>query len=278
MQPHLHNLIKNCSSSLIIASPYIKKSAVDWLVATKPPCLKTISILTNLSLQNILSKSLETTALHQILESFPIASIVSLQHLHAKVFVADEKVALVTSANFTNGGLWTNYEYGIFIRQRAVVADIVRDMASYSALGGIVSPELLQRIDDEIRKLTSMQKQTESNSATRALRHQIRQSQTELQNVLLAYRLAKGQTINSLFSNTILLVLQKHPEGITTPQIHDEIKSIHPDICDDSIDRVINGQHFGKQWKHYVRRAQESLKEKGVVASESGIWRLREHV
>lgn len=277
IQPHLTNFIRDCHSTLMIASPYIKKSAVEWLVEIKPPSLKNFSVLTNLSLANILSKSLEISALQLLFATFPNISIISLPHLHAKVFIADGETALVTSANLTNGGLWTNYEYGIIVKHRQVVEDISKDMISYMALGSIVTTNLLQVVDQRIAELTAIQKQAESSSATKILRSKLHASQISLQNTLLSSRLNKGQTINSLFSETIIWIMRRYPNGITTRDLHREVQNIHPDICDDSIDRVINGQHFGKRWKHYVRRAQEHLKDKNIVMNQSGVWRLKEY-
>ncbi|MEW5939111.1 MAG: phospholipase D-like domain-containing protein, partial [Chloroflexota bacterium] len=143
IQPHLQNLIANCRSSLVIASPYIKKSAVDWLIQAKPSSLTTISVLTNVSMENVLSKSLDTEALHLLLDKFQTASIVSLPYLHAKVFIADQAMALVTSANFTNGGLWKNYEYGVVVNGQNAVKTILDDVSAYMNLGGMVSREFL---------------------------------------------------------------------------------------------------------------------------------------
>jgi hypothetical protein len=52
------------------------------------------------------------------------------------------------------------------------------------------------------------------------------------------------------------------------------VQQIHPDLCDDSIDRVIDGMNFGKKWKHHVRSAQQALKREGVVLFDNGTWRL----
>jgi len=277
MRPHLERLISGCSSRLMIASPYIKKSAIQWLAATKPPSLQEISVLTNLSIESILSRSLEMAALREVFASFKNVSIMSLQHLHAKIFVADERTALITSANFTTGGLLTNYEYGILIRHQPIVDNIMQDVIAYQRLGGIVTLDLLDKIEDNVAELTTVQNQAESNPSTKALRRKAREFQIALQDILLSNRVSQGRTINRIFSDTILLILTKHSEGMTTQQIHSEIRSIHPDICDDSIDRVINGQHFGKKWKHHVRRAQEFLKGRNIIANASGIWRLKDY-
>jgi hypothetical protein len=56
------------------------------------------------------------------------------------------------------------------------------------------------------------------------------------------------------------------------------IQQLQPDICDDSIDRVIDGVHFGKRWKHYVRTAQQFLKRTGRVYFDGDRWHLTQGV
>jgi hypothetical protein len=70
-----------------------------------------------------------------------------------------------------------------------------------------------------------------------------------------------------------LYILEKYG-GMQTEQLHFYIKQIHPDLCDDSIDRVIDGKHYGKRWKHYVRNSQQHLKSKGLIELTNGIWKL----
>lgn len=61
---------------------------------------------------------------------------------------------------------------------------------------------------------------------------------------------------------------------MSTEALHARIKDIHPDICDDSINRVINGQRFGRLWKHHVRNAQQFLKRRGEIMLQNGRWQL----
>jgi hypothetical protein len=49
---------------------------------------------------------------------------------------------------------------------------------------------------------------------------------------------------------------------------------MHPDLCDDKLDRVIGGVNFGKKWKHLVRSAQQALKREGCIALDGSKWRL----
>lgn len=274
IQPHLAHLIENCQSKLIISSPYIKTAAAHWLLQVKPSSLDHVQVLTNLSLENILSKSLDLGALRILANGFANVSITSLPSLHAKVFIADEKIAFVTSANFTNGGLRTNYEYGVILQNRAEVQTIVQDMRAYMSLGITVDNALLDRIEEQIIKLETLQRNALKNAAMREFNKKMAQSKNEIQDLLFAKRLENNQSINSVFSKTIMMILQRTPEGVSTPELHTQVQNIHPDICDDSIDRVVNGQHFGKRWKHYVRRAQEFLREKRLIHRDNGIWRV----
>lgn len=58
-----------------------------------------------------------------------------------------------------------------------------------------------------------------------------------------------------------------------TGELNPLIQQLIPDLCDDMIDRVIGGVHFGKKWKHFVRIAQQALKRDGIIVrSETGHW------
>jgi hypothetical protein len=49
---------------------------------------------------------------------------------------------------------------------------------------------------------------------------------------------------------------------------------MHPDICDDRIDRVIDGVNFGKKWKHHVRTAEQALKRAHKIEFDGERWYL----
>ena len=85
-------------------------------------------------------------------------------------------------------------------------------------------------------------------------------------------RLARGP-IHGVFAATILYLLAKHGPMPTT-ELHPRVQATHPDLCDDSVDRVINGQRFGKKWKHATRTAQQHLKKQGRIDLVNGKWTL----
>jgi len=61
---------------------------------------------------------------------------------------------------------------------------------------------------------------------------------------------------------------------MSTEELHPLIQEAFPDLCDDDIDRIIDGRHFGKKWKHAVRTAQQHLKKKGLIKLKGGEWQL----
>jgi phosphatidylserine/phosphatidylglycerophosphate/cardiolipin synthase-like enzyme len=54
------------------------------------------------------------------------AIIRSIPGLHAKIYVIDSRVALVTSANATNGGMWRNWECGVVVSGEAEISELAR--------------------------------------------------------------------------------------------------------------------------------------------------------
>ena len=64
----------------------------------------------------------------------------------------------------------------------------------------------------------------------------------------------------------------KPPGPMATSVLHPLISEIHPDLCDDTLDRVIDGRRYGKKWKHAVRTAQAHLKSRGVIGFDGRSW------
>jgi hypothetical protein len=85
-------------------------------------------------------------------------------------------------------------------------------------------------------------------------------------------RLTEG-AVHTIFAKTILYLLKLYG-SLSTKQLHIMIESMHPDLCDNTIDRVIDGKRFGKKWKHAIRTAQQHLKEKGLIKLNDKLWIL----
>jgi hypothetical protein len=191
--------------------------------------------------------------------------------LHAKVYIADESSAIVTSGNLTASGLYRNKEYGVEIKERQLVGQIRSDLQEFSTLGAAVPIDKLWRYCEAIERLRSVFDH-EFRAARSNLRGRFRAEIEPLEDDLLRLRLAEGP-INTVFAGTIEYLLRSRGP-LTTTDLHPLVAAIHPDLCDQSVDRVIDGKSFGKKWKHAVRSAQQRLKQQGRIAYVNGRWSL----
>lgn len=201
----------------------------------------------------------------------PGLTICHLPRLHAKVYVVDSDAAIVTSANLTNGGLVQNYEYGVRLANRAMVRQIKCDLIEFSSLGACLSPTELThyvQVSEQVRAAFQRQQRTISRTA----KAQFERLFFSAENELIALRIS-GASRTQVFQRTIEYLLARYG-AMTTPEIHRRVAAIHSDLCDDKVDRVINGHHFGKQWKHAVRTAQSHLKTANRIKLVGELWEL----
>jgi PLD-like domain len=196
--------------------------------------------------------------------------VVNLPHIHAKVYIADTSFALVTSANLTPSGMGTNFEYGIGIDDSSTVNGIRKDLQSYAQLGNILDLTTLSglitvtnEVSTEFRKI---QRQTNSKFR-KQITEKLRTANYEFLRAQVGNRSA-----HALFSEAILYLLSLGP--LPTKELHPRIQNLLPDLCDDSSELIINGQHFGKKWKHSVRNAQQYLKRTSQIKFDGRFWKL----
>jgi hypothetical protein len=153
-----------------------------------------------------------------------------------------------------SGGIYNNFEYGILLDEKNTVSAIRSELMNYSSSGAAIGlAEIIRscEVSAEIKYLT-IQKE---KSTRREIEDKFNDVLNEANDELLKARLSEG-ALHNVFEKTILYILQKHKE-LPTNQIHRLIEEIHPDLCDNEIDRVINGIRFGKRWKHAVRTVQQ---------------------
>ena len=267
------NILSRTKKEIFISSPFINVAGVEILsnsIQTKSSI--NIFLLTNLTIQNIINRSNEPSALLELYKLFNQVKISSLGKLHAKIYIVDNEIGIITSANLTRGGLINNFEYGVLIDDKNVVSTIKNDMLKYFSFGNIFDKNLLEKINEESKKLYKIKYETDNFAKDTRLAQLLKKAAETIDYEILKNRI-KSRTINAIFSDTIIFILKKRG-SLSTSNLHPLIQSTHPDICDDSIDRVIEGQHFGKKWKHLVRSAQQSLKRKRLIYLKDGRWCL----
>jgi hypothetical protein len=119
----------------------------------------------------------------------------------------------------------------------------------------------------ELKTLYVKAQQTIQAPAKHAFRRKL-----EAASVRVLQHRAQGKTTQSLLIDTILFLLERGP--MTTAELQPLVQHLQPDLCDDSVDRVIGGVHFGKKWKHHVRSAQQALKRSGQIGFDGTHWHL----
>jgi phosphatidylserine/phosphatidylglycerophosphate/cardiolipin synthase-like enzyme len=269
------SLVAQASSSLVLCSPFVSRGPCERVKSRVARCGSNdiqVSLLTDLSRRNILSGATDIVAIADLARAIPTMTIRFLPSLHAKVYIADDKCAIVTSGNLTDGGLLRNLEYGVRFTESVKVVSIKQDVLDYALLGSPIETSQLEGLASAAIELRELQQ-----SAERAIRNRLRREFDrrirEVDEDLLRMRTA-GRTAHAIFADAILHLLRKRP--MSTTEINREVQRIHPDLCDDTIDRVIDGQHFGKLWKHGVRTAQVFLRRRGDIRLEDKLWRLRD--
>jgi HKD family nuclease len=267
-------LFSSVNSNLVIASPYVTDSGISYLLSHLPRAkINTINIrlLTDLSPVNIYQAATDPDALRSLADTIPNFRLLHLPKLHAKVYVADYQNAIVTSANLTAGGLERNYEYGLFTDSSTLVRQIAEDITEYSDLGALVTTENLLEYCKIAERLRATFK-NQQHSIQSALKKEFEHCVLSAEDNLIRLRLAGG-AMHTVFAKTILYLLRRYGP-MQTVYLHPKIQQFHPDLCDDNVDRIIDGKHFGKKWKHAVRTAQQQLKKQGLVGFTDGRWEI----
>ena len=260
--------------SAIIAAPFITRHPVERLVRTLRSRRRSVhlDVLTNLHADSLIAGSVDSGALAWLCDQIPRATIRHLPGLHAKAYVADGHTAIVTSANLTNGGLIGNYELGLKVTDPQNVHEIAEDLAEYGKLGSVVPLDALAELDDKADSAKQSQGSV-VQSAPDNIKTDIAAILNEIDERLRLLRTLPGESTTAIFARAVQYVLRKHGP-LSTREINPLIQGLFPDMCDDSVHRVINGVSFGRRWKHQVRNAQVQLRRDGTIVREGNRWRL----
>lgn len=270
--------------SAIIAAPYITRQPVERLADKLHSRRRSVrlDVLTSLHADSLIDGSLDIGALAWLCEQIPGTTVRHLRYLHAKAYVADGHTAIVTSANFTNGGLCRNRELGVAITDPDGVKDIAEDLREYGNLGVLVPAEALAELDAMTHQAQTSKATVDRSVSTiavaahNAIRSNMNERLVELRTTGGAFTTSPRASITAQFCDAIRYVLRQNGP-MSTRDMNPLIQNLLPELCDDEVDRIINGVTFGRKWKHQVRNAQVQLRRDGTIVQEGGRnspWRL----
>ena len=265
------SLVGSARHSLVLAAPFVTAwplRVIDESLSHRP--LDVLTLVTNFNPASLGNRSLDPSALQWFTTRRPETRIVHLPGLHAKAYVADGCRAIVTSANLTTSALRENIEAGVAV-DGTVASRLGAWIDAHAAVGVVVSrPQLAELVKIAIDLVGSVDMQERLRNEDS--RQRVAQALDSAAEHLRQLRAASGRSTNSIFAATVRLALASGSK--TTPELHRVVQAIHPDLCDDGIDRVINGVRFGRRWKHMVRNAQQFLRLQGVIERSGTRWQL----
>ncbi|MFN0130941.1 MAG: phospholipase D-like domain-containing protein [Phycisphaerales bacterium] len=267
-------LVSSAEQRLVLCAPYVSPDGAEAVArarSDKGAFGNQSVMLTDLSPRAVCTGATDPRAVASVCAILQGSRVVHLPRLHAKVYIADCNRAVVTSGNLTAGGLGRNYEYGILVSDATLAAAIESDVLGYASLGAEMDAATLAAYCEaaiDARKAYAQQ----VASASRAVQRKLSSALHAADDALIRARLAGG-ALHTVLARTITFLLRRNGP-LATEDMHPLIQRLHPDLCDDSVDRVIDGKHFGRKWKHAVRTAQQQLKKAGKVALIQGRWHL----
>ena len=103
--------------SINIISPFISKGLVDDLI--NHSVHKKIRLITRFNLNDFRSGVSSLSAIEKLIKLG--VEVHGIKDLHSKVYLFGDTSVIVGSANFTNGGFYSNYEFGVYSDEKDIV-------------------------------------------------------------------------------------------------------------------------------------------------------------
>jgi len=205
-------LLTEARSSLVLCSPFIGRGPCERISRNVAPNASRgfeVSVLTDLSRDNILSGSTDVAALSDLVKAIPSTTVRFLPSLHAKVYIADERQAIVTSGNMTDSGLVRNFEYGVFFSEPETVRAIRQDVLEYTSLGSPIDGSQLANFAAVVGELREMRQAADRQIRSR-LRREFDRRLRKVDDEILSAR-AAGRTAHAIFADAIRTCLPFFP-------------------------------------------------------------------
>ena len=266
------SMIAQASKSLLICSPFVGRGPCEriaFILHGRGLPNIPILLLTNLSRDNMVSGGTDVGAISRLCDVLPNTEIRFLPNLHAKVYIADERCAVVTSANLTDAGLCRNHEFGMYIDESEMVKQVKANIIQYASLGSHVDLFQLRQFERIVNELKELKVDAEKKFKTIIKKEFEKKMRTADEEVLRVR--AESLSQHAAFADTVLFLLKQGPKD--TKSLYTAVQNIHPDLCDDAVKLVIRGEAWSQvKWHHRVRHAQLFLKRQGRIRRVGNKW------
>lgn len=267
----LKSIASAARQSFIVVAPFIKEDAAEWLCSLLRPDVSLLT-LACLDVRAVSASALDLSALRRLAAVSPASRLFSVPSLHAKVYIADDQAAIVTSGNLTASALDRNREYGALFREESAVREIRTHMVALTRIGNPIEVEVIESlipVEAELR----LAETERANSVRPDAQRRFSEVTRDARHALIATQVG-SRSANAVFGEAIRFALADGPQP--TRAIAERVRLLMPDLCDDSEELIIKGEHYGKRWKHRLRNAQQHLKSSGLLTYDrsSRLWTL----
>lgn len=149
----LLELVDNINEELFIINPFIKKDIIEKILASLKN--KKLKILLKTNVFDMANNVFDLETLY-LLKAHN-AEIRTIRNLHAKLFIFDNKKAIVTSSNLTKAGLNSNIEFSILIEDDEFVkGKILPIVDEYWSIGEKITITEFDKIKLDLEKVNDI--------------------------------------------------------------------------------------------------------------------------
>ena len=164
----LMELVENAKKSIKIISPFVKETIINELLINKQKQTK-IELITSFKFSNFCLTQSDFSVFKIINEAGGKVKI--NPQLNANIYIFDDKKVIISSGNLSDNGLTNNYEYGILLDDKTLVAEAVSD---YNDLSKHEHTRILKKAETELlEKLITQIFKANSYKKTKFLKNEI---------------------------------------------------------------------------------------------------------
>lgn len=166
------SFVANAKQDIMLCAPFIKADVIKKILKHKNKEV-TLTVFTNASIANYVRKSSDIEAIESLLDHQVV--VYDFERLHAKVYLFDEKEAVITSGNLTYSGFQRNFEYGVLLDDHSIIQQITKDYDD--AKGSRLCMKLSKK------KLLEMKSLIEANRSSKVYTDETGDDVLEIENV-----------------------------------------------------------------------------------------------
>lgn len=160
----VRELCASATRELTIVSPWIKESALDYVLGENKAEKLQISVLMRGDVRHFLESASDIAAVEHLMNRG--AEIRLISNIHAKVYIADHARAIIASGNLTTSGLQENIEVGVSTEDATTITQLIETIREWLDKGVLADEEWLAAMKyeldlrgEEYRKLLEEEKQ-----------------------------------------------------------------------------------------------------------------------